>query len=135
MTMMTILRPLALAALIGSASAAPASAQSFDALDIAAKGLELGAAGLVATFRNKTVSVTGSFDRFSDTGYGKYVYVYFQHPANNSWTVTCGFERDDTAAYDRFALMQPGTPISATGRFKTARDVYFFFELEPCKMN
>lgn len=135
MTLMTFLRPLALAALIGSATTAPASAQSFDAFDLSTKGLELGAAGLVATFRNKTMTVTGRFDRFSDTGYGKLVYVYFQHPDNIGWTVTCGFERDDTATYDRFALMQPGTPISATGRFKTARDVYFFFELEPCTMN
>lgn len=114
---------------------APAASQSFTAVELAAKARELGAPGMIATFRNKTLSVTGTLGSFMDTGYGDYVYVYFQHEHDSSWKVTCGFERSDTAQYDRFALMQPGTPISATGRFKTVHGSYYFIELEPCGMN
>lgn len=128
-----MLRAILAAAAI--AATGPARAETIDAFSLAQQAIALRATGLTATYRNKTLTVTGEFDRLIDVGHGRYVHVAFQHPDNSGWKVTCAIDREDTATYDRYALMQPGTPISATGRFKAARDVFFVFELEPCQMH
>lgn len=123
-----------IAAALAAANAAPALAESYD-LDAFYAEVEAlnGAAGINATFRGKTLTVTGTFGRFVDVGHGDYVSVYFDNAPNTSWALACTFPRDDTAAYDRFALMQPGTVITATGRFDQAKDIYFFVNLQPCQ--
>ncbi|MFD1252593.1 hypothetical protein DEVEQU_03816 [Devosia equisanguinis] len=122
-------------ALVVAFNAAAQAQETYTAFEIAEQGLELDAAGLTATFRGKTITVTGTFNRFIDTGYGDMVYVAFDHPDTISWEVSCGFPRDNTAEYDRFALMKPGTEISATGDFLEAKDIYRYFTLLPCQMH
>lgn len=115
-------------------SVSPAKADEYQADELYAMALRLGAAGMQATFRSKRITVTGIFNRFSDLQVGNTVSVHFAQALDSSWQLTCSFPRDDTAAYDRFALMAPGTPITATGTFKDARDVFFFINLEPCEV-
>jgi hypothetical protein len=123
------------AAIAATVATGSAFAETISAFDLAQKGISLGAAGLNATYRGKTLTVTGNLERVFDVGHGKYVHINFQNPENSGWRVRCAIERSDTATQDRFALMAPGTPISATGRFKAAQDVFFIFDLEPCQMN
>lgn len=106
--------------------------ESLTADALYSKARELGAAGMQATFRSKQLTVTGIFDSFSDTQVGDLVTVYFSQALDSSWQLSCSFPRSNTAAYDRFALMAPGTPITATGKFLEARDVFYFINLEPC---
>lgn len=113
----------------------PAHAESYTADEIYAKARELGPAGMRATFRGKQLTVTGVFDRFSDLQIGDTVTVNFSTAQDSSWKLTCSFPRSDIAAYDRFALMAPGTPITARGTFKDARDIYFFIHIEPCSID
>lgn len=130
-------RHLAIIALTaGLAAPTPIAAQeTYTAAQIAKFAVQRGAPGLTAMFRGKTITVEGTFNRFVDTGYGTMVYVVFDHPEANSWEVNCRFPRADIAAYDRFALMPGGMPISATGTFLAAEDVFFAFKLEPCQMH
>lgn len=126
---------LALAATLALTLALPAAADTVTTDEIARQAEEIGAAGLTATYRGKTLTVTGTFGAFADTGHGTDVWVEFEKSDLNSWKVTCSFPRENTADYDRFALMKKGTPISATGEFESARDVFFFFSLKPCRMD
>ena len=116
------------------ATASPATADEYRADDLYATALQLGAAGMRAKFRSKRLTVSGIFHRFSDLQVGDTVSVYFSQALDSSWTLTCSFPRDDTAAYDRFALMAPGTPITAVGTFNDARDIFFLIHLDPCKV-
>lgn len=125
----------AVAAMVAGAGVREAVAETYDAHALARMALELDAPGLKATFRNKELTVTGLFEEFVDTGYGNKVWVVFQHPENNSWKVQCAFAREDTAAYDRFALMKKGTPITATGMFADAGGVFLYIELLPCSLH
>lgn len=122
-------------ALVVAFNAAAQAQETYTAFEIAEQGLALDAAGLTATFRGKTITVTGTFNRFIDTGYGDMVYVAFDHPDTIGWEVSCGFPRDNTAEYDRFALMKPGTEIAATGDFLEAQDIYLYFTLLPCQVH
>lgn len=126
---------LPVAVIAATIANSPALAETISAFDLAQKGISLGAAGLNATYRGKTLTVTGNLERVFDVGHGKYVHISFQNPENSGWRVRCAIDRSDTATQDRFALMPAGSPISATGRFKAAQDVFSIFDLEPCQMN
>lgn len=112
----------------------PTRAETYTAEQISQMALELGAPGLKATFRGKTITVTGYFSYLSDIEHLPNVHVIFEQTPTIGWKVSCGFPRTNTAEYDRFALMKRGAPITATGDFQDAVATFMFFNLEPCEV-
>lgn len=101
--------------------------------ELAAFALEQGKPAVVAKFRGKDITVSGTFDSFSDTGYGNTVSIYLEGQKFNSWKAVCTFPRDDTAAYDKFAAYTKGSPVTFTGRFQEANDSFMIITLQPCQ--
>lgn len=101
--------------------------------ELAAFALERGKPAVISKLRGKDITVSGTFDSFSDTGYGNTVSIYLEGQKFNSWKVICSFPRSDTAAYDKFAAYVKGDPVTFTGRFQDANDSFMNISLDPCQ--
>jgi hypothetical protein len=114
--------------------ASPATAQeSFTNQELSDLILEKDKPYVMSKLRNKTVTVTGEFDRFSDTSIGSKVAVYMDIPGGGGgYAVSCEFPRDDTATYDRMAQLQSGTQVTFTGKFKDINTSFIQVYLSPC---
>jgi len=121
---------VAAAALLSSSAFAQ---EAYTNEELAAFALEQGKPAVVAKFRGKDITVSGTFDSFSDTGYGNTVSIYLEGQKFNSWKAVCSFPRDDTAAYDKFAAYVKGDPVTFTGRFQEANDSFMIINLAPCQ--
>lgn len=124
----------AIALLAISVGASSAMAQeSFTNQELSDLILERGKPYVVSKLRNKTVTVTGEFERFSDTGIGSKVAAYMDIPGGaGGYAVSCEFPRDDMAAYDRMAQFQTGDQVTFTGKFKDVNTSFIQVYLSPC---
>lgn len=116
--------------------AAPAlPAGAIDAAVFAKEAMDIKRPGLFAKYRGKTLTLSGRFKRFIDTGIGDRVWAEFDPGSNAPGTyfkVSCEFERSKTKLYDTFATMKAGTPLTISGAVFDANDVFNSVIIKPC---
>lgn len=121
-----------LAALVTFVSTAVAQ-ESFTNQELSDLISERGKPYVISKLRNKTITVTGELDRFSDTSIGSTVAAYMDIPGGGGgYAVSCEFKRDDTETYDRMAQLETGAQVTFTGKFKDINTSFIQVYLSPC---
>jgi hypothetical protein len=122
----------AVAAFTSLAGAAMAQ-ESFTNQELSDLISERGKPYVISKLRNKTITVTGELDRFSDTSIGSTVAAYMDIPGGGGgYAVSCEFKRDDTETYDRMAQLETGAQVTFTGKFKDINTSFIQVYLSPC---